>query len=89
MRLALFGSGGENASSRRRGHAAQVGVALRTLDGLDGAEGHGLAHVEGNLRGGGGKNTKFLKGYLDGHRQPADFALVDLRRGVENDEESE
>ena len=76
------------ASSGRRGDAAQFRVVGYVLDGLHGAERHGLAGVEGNLSGGCGKDSEFLKRDLDSHRQLADFALVDLRRGVEDDEES-
>src|SRR5580658_5860946 len=71
----------------RSGDAAQIRIVFCTLDGLYGAERHGFIHVDGDLGGGGGKNTELLKGYLDGERKTSHFTLVDLRGSVQNHKE--
>ena len=67
--------------------AAHLGVSLRVLDGLHHAERHRLRGIDRNLRGRSGKDSELLKCDLNGHRQLADLALIDLRGGIQDDEE--
>jgi hypothetical protein len=70
-------------------NALEIGVALDVFDGLNIGKWNGFSFAERDVGVGSVEDAEFLKGDLDGEGETADTALVDLRRGVENDEKGE
>jgi flagellar capping protein FliD len=67
----------------------EIGGSFGIFDDLDLGKRDLFSIAEGNLRVGGFEDAQLLKSDLDGDGKFADFTFVDLRRGVENDKESE
>src|SRR5208282_562210 len=79
-------AGVERALGMRRDPAQACG-ALRVFDGLHGAEWHRVGDIDRHLGGRSLKDAHLLEGDLNGQSELSNFSFVDLRRGIEHDEE--